>query len=486
MEIGDNSLLKLHQMRLKGEVSTVEICNYYSKRIEQYDGVLHSYLDVFAKDALAKAEAADELIAKKEELSFVCGMPLAIKDIFSMAGTRTTCGSKILKDYVAPFDSTVVKLLKQAGAAILGKTNLDEFAMGSSTENSAFGLTKNPWNLAHVPGGSSGGSAAAVAAKLCTAALGTDTGGSVRQPAGFCGIVGLKPTYGSVSRYGMVPYGSSLDQAGVLASDVADAASIFDLLAQHDPLDYTSVKRPKAKPLSAAAGEGVKGMRIATISDLDLSGCSDDVVHNFNQTLDLLKSAGAVITEVSIPAIKYAISTYYIIAMAEASSNLGRYDGIRYGMRVESENLLDLYQESRSTGFGAEVKLRILMGTFVLSAGYYDAYYGRAVQVQAMLRQQFKAAFQNFDALATPIAPTVAFKIGETTTDKLKTYLLDAFTVPANLTGIPGIAVPAGFSADNLPIGIQFLADHFQESKLIRLGAAIEQGRPSFSNKLAL
>ena len=464
----------LHQQREKGQVSTLEIAQAVVARMQATEGQLHSYLSTYPELALESAKKADQKQAKGEKLGPLEGMPIAVKDIFAIPGTRTTCGSKYLENFVSPYQSGVTGKLAEAGYGLVGKTNMDEFAMGSGTENSAFGPTKNPWDLSKVPGGSSGGSASAVAAGQALAAIGTDTGGSIRQPASFTGIVGIKPTYGRVSRWGMVAFASSLDQAGPMTQDVTDAALLLNCIAGFDPRDSTSAQEP-ATDFTAGLGESLKGKKIGVIKELDLAVADPAVVKVFEANLELLKKAGAQIVEVSLPNIAHAVATYYVIAPCEASSNLGRYDGVRYGERsAEAKNLLELYEQSRDQGLGPEVKLRILLGTFALSAGYYDAYYLKALKVQNLIRAQYKAAFAKVDAIASPVSPTPAFGIGERAGDPLKNYLADAFTIPANLAGIPGISVPGGFVGP-LPVGLQLLGDHFAETKLFSLAHAFER-----------
>ena len=475
MKLYDQPLHSLHHMRMDREISTVDIVESVLKRIEETEEKLHSFILLGGDEVLARAAEADERIASGEAVGILEGMPIAIKDIFSTKGMPTTCGSRFLEDYIPPYESTVTQKLLEERIAVIGKTNMDEFAMGSSTENSAFGVTRNPWNLECVPGGSSGGSATAVAAGQAIAAIGTDTGGSIRQPASFTGIVGLKPTYGRVSRWGIVAYASSCDQAGPMTKDVEDTAYLLKAISGYDSHDSTSLNTPVPN-YEAALGRSIKGSKIGLIKEIDLSSCHPEVIRVFEDNLELLKSEGAEIVEVSIPNIKHAVATYYVIAPCEASSNLGRYDGIRYGTRTpEAGNLLELYEKSRDEGFGKEVKMRILIGTFALSAGYYDAYYLKAQKVQNLIRSQYDKAFQQVDAIATPVAPTPAYKIGDKVDDPLQMYLEDAFTIPANLAGLPGISVPGGFTKDNLPIGLQLLGNHLQEETLIKLAHRFEQ-----------
>jgi aspartyl-tRNA(Asn)/glutamyl-tRNA(Gln) amidotransferase subunit A len=462
-------------MRLKDEVTTVAIVQSCLDRIAETEEQLHSFILLRGNEVLEQAAEVDRKFRQKIPVRTLEGMPIAVKDIFSTKGITTTCGSRFLRDYTPPFESTVTEKLSAANYNLVGKTNMDEFAMGSSTENSAFGFTRNPWNLDCVPGGSSGGSAAAVASGQALAAIGTDTGGSIRQPASFTGIVGLKPTYGRVSRWGMVAYASSFDQAGPLTKDVEDAALLLKTIAGHDAHDATSLKIA-VPDYEKSLHQSIKGSKIGLIKEIDLASCDPEVIRVFEENLALLRDEGVEIVEVSIPNIRHAVATYYVIAPCEASSNLGRFDGIRYGNRTDkADNLIELYEKSRDEGFGKEVKMRILIGTFALSAGYYDAYYLKAQKIQNLIRSQYHQAFQKVDAIATPVAPTPAFKIGEKLDNPLQMYLGDAFTIPANLAGIPGISIPGGFSANNLPIGLQLLGNHLDEEKLIKLAHRFEQ-----------
>ena len=475
MKLFEYPIHTLHEKRLKGEVTTLEIAESILDRIDQTEDKLHSFIKLRNSEVLDSATKADQKIQQKEGVTELEGMPIAVKDIFSTRGIPTTCGSKFLKAYIPPYESTVTQKLINANFNLVGKTNMDEFAMGSSTENSSFGITRNPWNLDHVPGGSSGGSATSVASGQALAAVGTDTGGSIRQPASFNGIVGLKPTYGRVSRWGIIAYASSFDQAGPMTKDVEDAALLLKTIAGHDHHDATSLKI-EVPDYKLALNQSMKGCKIGLIKEIDLSSCDSEVIRVFEENLAVLKDAGAEIVEVSIPNIQHAVATYYVIAPCEASSNLGRYDGVRYGSRTDSaENLIEMYEKSREEGFGKEVKMRILIGTFALSAGYYDAYYLKAQKIQNLIRSQYHKAFQKVDAIATPVAPTPAYKIGEKIDDPLQMYLGDAFTIPANLAGIPGISIPGGFSPENLPIGLQLLGSHLEEEKLIKLAHCFEQ-----------
>jgi len=424
--------------------------------------------------ALGRARALDTALASGEPAPALAGVPVAVKDVLDMEGVPTTCGSRILEGYRPPFTATAVARLEAAGAIVIGKTNMDEFAMGSSTENSAFKTTKNPWDPGRVPGGSSGGSAAAVAARMVPLALGSDTGGSIRQPAALCGVVGLKPTYGRVSRYGLVAFASSLDQVGPLARTVEDAAVVSSVLCGHDPLDSTSAAAPVPDFTAALRGE-VAGIRIGVPGDFLREGVEAETLARVREALAVLEESGVRLVDVSMPHWRHAIATYYLVATAEASSNLARYDGVRYGRRAEeSRELRRMYGESRDHGFGAEVKRRIILGTFVLSSGYYDAYYLCAQKVRTLIRRDFERALETCDAVATPTSPTPAFRIGEKTADPLQMYLADVFTVPANLAGIPAISLPCGLSG-GLPVGLQLLGRPFDEATLLRLGAAFQR-----------
>jgi len=443
-----SELLDLPWTEAREQASPREYVDACLRAIEEHDEKVHAFLHVNA-DAEAGA------------------LPIALKDNIVVTGMPATCGSQILRDFVSPFDATVVTRLRAAGASIVGKTNLDEFAMGSSTEHSAFGPARNPWDVSRVPGGSSGGSAAAVAARMVPAALGSETGGSVRQPAALCGVVGLKPTYGRVSRWGLVAFASGLDQIGVVTKTVRDCADVFRIIAGHDPLDSTSSPQP-VDDYAADLGAGVKGLRFGVVREA-VEQLGGEVRANFDAALDVLRRGGAIVEEAGIPTIGYAIAIYYIVANAEASANLSRFDGIRYGHRSErARTLEEVYCDSRGEGFGAEVKRRIMLGTFALSSGYYDAYYGRAQRVRAKLRHEIVESFRTFDYLLTPTTPEVAFRIGAKTEDPLAMYLSDVFTAPANLVGIPAIAVPSGFSAEGLPLSLQIMGPHFGERALFR------------------
>jgi aspartyl-tRNA(Asn)/glutamyl-tRNA(Gln) amidotransferase subunit A len=458
--------------------SAEEVARAHLDRIDALDASLRAYLHVTPERALARARRVDAALAAGEPAPPLAGVPVALKDILDVEDVPTTCGSRILEGYRPPFTATVVERLEAAGAVVLGKTNMDEFAMGSSTENSAFQATRNPWDTARVPGGSSGGSAAAVAAGLATVALGTDTGGSIRQPAALCGVVGLKPTYGRVSRYGVVAFASSLDQVGPLARTVEDAARVASVISGRDPRDATSAQVPVGD-LRGALARGVEGLRVGVPWPFLAEGVEPDVLASFRGALAELQAAGAAVDEVSLPHLPHAIATYYIVATAEASSNLARYDGVRYGLRAEAaRDLRSLYGETRDRGFGREVKRRILLGTFVLSSGYYDAYYLRAQKVRTLIRRDFETAFASCDVVALPTTPTPAFRFGEKTADPLQMYLEDVFTVPANLAGLPALSIPCGL-VGGLPLGWQLIGRPFDEATLLCAGHAYQQ-RASF------
>jgi aspartyl-tRNA(Asn)/glutamyl-tRNA(Gln) amidotransferase subunit A len=473
---------ELHDLLMRKEVSATDIVSAFLERIEQLDPKLHCFLTPLADAALEQARQFDHGILDRG-LSSLAAIPLAIKDVICMRGVRTTCGSRILENFVPPYDATVTEHLKKAGAIFLGKTNMDEFAMGSSTENSAYQPTQNPWDLSRVPGGSSGGSAAAVAADLCAGSLGTDTGGSIRQPASFCGVVGLKPTYGRVSRFGLVAFASSLDQIGPITKDVEDAALLLHAIAGHDRRDSTSVDQP-VPDYREILKEPIKGLRLGIPKEYFVEGMHPDVATMVQKAIQTCQDLGAEILEVSLPHTEYGVAAYYIIAPAEASSNLARYDGVKYGLRIpDAKDLTSMYRRSRSQGFGPEVKRRIMLGTYVLSAGYYDAYYKKASQVRTLIRQDFLEAFAQCDALLAPVAPIPAFKIGEKADDPLQMYLSDVLTLPASLAGIPGISVPCGFSSDQLPIGLQILGPHFREDLILRIAYQYEQATPQLRSK---
>ncbi|HBA89783.1 MAG TPA: Asp-tRNA(Asn)/Glu-tRNA(Gln) amidotransferase GatCAB subunit A [Geobacter sp.] len=474
MEIFDLTIHELHEKLQAKELSSVEATRAMLARIEAVDDKVNAYITVTPEQALAEAEAADKRIAAGD-IATLTGIPVGLKDIFITKGIRTTCGSKILSNFIPPYDGTAVARLKERGAVIVGKLNQDEFAMGSSNESSYFGPVKNPWNLECTPGGSSGGSAAAIAARTATATLGTDTGGSIRQPASHCSCVGLKPTYGRVSRYGVIAYASSLDQVGPLTRDVTDAAIMLGAVAGYDQMDSTSVNTP-VPDYVAGLGAGVKGLKIGLPSQYFIEGLDPDVKRAMDEAIALYKSLGAEIREVSLPHTEYAVATYYIIATAEASSNLARYDGVRFGHRTEdARGLAQMYAKSRAEGFGSEVKRRIMLGTYALSSGYYDAYYLKAQKVRTLIQQDFLNAFQEVDVLLTPIAPTPPFKIGEKLADPLQMYLSDIFTIPVNLAGTCGLSIPAGFSAAGLPIGLQLIGKPFDEQTILSTAYSFER-----------
>ena len=460
------------------EVTARELVQATLDRIDAVDGQINAFISIDAEDALTHADEIDRRRAASEPLGPLAGIPIALKDVLCVRGGRTTCGSKILEHYIAPYDATAVAQLRAADAIIIGKTNMDEFAMGSSCENSYFGPTLNPRDPERVPGGSSGGSAAAVAADETILALGTDTGGSVRQPAGYCGVVGLKPTYGRVSRYGLVAYASSLDQIGPISKDVEDTALLLQAIAGHDPRDSTSIDVPVPDYL-AGLKDGIKGLKVGLAQEHFPTGLDAEVATAAQSAAATLADAGAELVDVQLPVAghpEYCIGTYYLIAMGEASANLTRYDGVKYGHRAEGDlNLQEMYLRTRSEGFGEEVKRRIMLGTYALSAGYYDAYYRKAQQVRTLIRQDFEKAFTTCDILLSPIAPTTAFRLGEQTDDPLQMYLNDIYTASVNLAGIPGISVPYANGADGLPIGIQLLAPPLEEAKLLRMAYTLER-----------
>ncbi|TBR58696.1 aspartyl/glutamyl-tRNA amidotransferase subunit A [Westiellopsis prolifica IICB1] len=472
------SIRELHKQLVKKERCAVEITQEALDRIQTLEPKLHSFLCVTAERALEQARAVDAKIAAGEEIGLLAGVPIGIKDNICTKGITTTCASRILENFVPPYEATVTQKLAAAGAVMVGKTNLDEFAMGGSTETSAYGLTANPWDLSRVPGGSSGGSAAAVAAGECTVSLGSDTGGSIRQPASFCGVVGMKPTYGLVSRYGLVAFASSLDQIGPFARSVEDAATLLQAIAGHDPKDSTSLKvsipdytaslQPDLKPRGQ--------LKIGVIKETFGEGLDSQVEEAINIALAQLQNLGAEIHIVSCPRFRYGLPSYYIIAPSEASANLARYDGVKYGYRAdEAENLIEMYTRTRASGFGTEVKRRIMLGTYALSAGYYDAYYLKAQKVRTLIKEDFEKAFEHVDVLACPTAPSTAFKAGEKTADPLSMYLVDLMTIPVNLAGLPGISVPCGFDDSGLPIGLQLIGKPLREDQLFQVAYAYEQ-----------
>ncbi|WP_298858831.1 Asp-tRNA(Asn)/Glu-tRNA(Gln) amidotransferase subunit GatA [uncultured Gimesia sp.] len=460
-----------------GEISSEEITSACLEEINRREGSINAFLSVQQEAALEKAREVDQKRKSGKPLGKLAGIPVALKDNMCAEGVATTCASKMLENYIPPYDAHVVEKLKAADAVLIGKTNQDEFAMGSSTENSAFKTTTNPWNTAHAAGGSSGGSAAAVAAGFAPLALGSDTGGSIRQPASFCSVVGLKPTYGRVSRYGLVAFASSLDQIGPFARDVRDAALILETIAGKDQRDTTSLDA-KVPEFTSNLEQPLQNLKVGYIEHLHEEGLHEDVKAATLQALDVYKSLGAELVPVTLPHAKYCVATYYIIAPSEASSNLARYDGVHYGYRSQNfkdKDMIDMYATSRGEAFGAEVKRRIMLGTYALSSGYYDAYYLKALKVRRLIRNDFEQAFQNVDIIASPVTPTPAFKIGELVDDPLAMYLADIFTTSANLSGIPGISIPAGMSKNNLPIGLQLLAPPLEEERLLRAARMFER-----------
>ena len=479
MNLHTLTIAQAQDLLAKKEISSVELTRAFLDRIEKYDSAISAFITVDPELALEQAAQADQIIAKGENQAFT-GIPVALKDVLCTKGVRTTCASKILENFVPQYDATVVEKFKAQNAVLIGKANMDEFAMGSSTENSAFFATRNPWNTDHVPGGSSGGSAAAVAAQFCAGAVGTDTGGSIRQPASHCGVVGLKPTYGRVSRFGVVAYASSLDQVGPITRDVTDTAMMLNLMGGHDPKDSTSAPEPMSdflKGIEMFKEKGLAGMTAGIPKEFStLKGIDPQVAAMFEKAQKTLESLGVTIKEISLPHTNYVVAAYYIIAPCEASANLARFDGVRYGVRdMDSDDLIEMYKKTKSKGFGAEVQRRIIIGTYSLSSGYYDAYYGRASQVRALIMDDFKRAFEACDIILSPVAPTPAFKIGENVADPLNMYLSDIFTLSCNMAGVPGISVPAGISDTGLPMGLQMMARHFDEMSLIRAGYGFEQ-----------
>jgi aspartyl-tRNA(Asn)/glutamyl-tRNA(Gln) amidotransferase subunit A len=475
MELFELTIEEAHRLLKTKEISSVELTRAVLDRINAVEGKVDAFLTISEKTALVQAKAADQKIAGGDG-GPLTGIPLAIKDVICTRDFPTTCGSQILENFRPPYDATVIQKLRKAGAVIVGKLNMDEFAMGSSTENSGFKITRNPWDLTRVPGGSSGGSAAAVAADMCLGALGSDTGGSIRQPASYCSTVGMKPTYGRVSRYGLVAFASSLDQIGPLSKNVADCAQLLSVIAGYDASDSTSV--PQAVPdYTAALQKGLKGVRVGIPKEYSTgAGMDPEVLDTVNKAVQIIEDLGAEKLEVSLPHTEYAVAAYYVIAPSEASSNLARYDGVKYGARdKDQDELIQMYRSTRSQGFGLEVQRRIIIGTYCLSAGYYDAYYGKASQVRTLIMEDFNRAFEACDVLLCPVAPTPAFKIGENIDDPLTMYLMDIFTISANLAGIPGMSVPCGFSNEGHPVGLQLMAKHFNEEMLLKVAYNFEQ-----------
>ncbi|WP_234123418.1 Asp-tRNA(Asn)/Glu-tRNA(Gln) amidotransferase subunit GatA [Clostridium hydrogenum] len=478
MDILDMTVEELRTSILDKKLKSKDIVKAYFDNIEKTEPEINGYITLCEEYALKQAEIVDKKIENGEKVGKLAGIPIAIKDNICTDGIKTTCASKMLYDFVPPYDATVIKKLKEEDAVIIGKTNMDEFAMGSSTENSAFKVTKNPVDLRRVPGGSSGGSAAVVAAKMAPISLGSDTGGSIRQPAAFCGVVGLKPTYGLVSRFGLIAFGSSLDQIGPFGKTVKDCAGLLQVISGEDKLDNTSVKGLPEVDYMEGIDDGIQGMKIGMPKEFFGEGLDSEIKAAVQETIEKLKSLGASVTEMSLPITEEGLSAYYIISSAEASSNLARFDGIRYGYRTENyENVYDIMENSRTEAFGDEVKRRIMLGTYALSSGYYDAYYKRALKLKKKIKNQFKKAFEEYDLILSPVSPVLPFKIGEKKADPLEMYLADIYTVNINLAGIPAISMPCAKSKDGLPIGIQLLGPHFGEKKIFKAARALEKER---------
>ena len=475
MELYELTVHELRDKLNKKEITSEDITKSYANRIKQKENSVEAFVTVLSKEAENKAKEIDQKIEKGEITNKLAGIPIGIKDNICTKGVKTTCSSKMLEDFVSPYDATVMDKINAENLITIGKLNMDEFAMGGSTENSYFKKTKNPWDLSKVPGGSSGGSAAAVASQMVPWALGSDTGGSIRQPAAFCGIVGLKPTYGLVSRYGLVAFASSLDQIGPITKDVRDSAILLNIIAGHDEKDSTSVDMPKKDYEKALTGD-IKGLKIGVPKEFFGEGINEEVKESLKQAIETYKKLGAEVEEFSLDIAKYALATYYIIACAEASSNLGRFDGIRYTYRAKDfKDLKDLYKKTRSEGFGAEVKRRIILGTYVLSSGYYDAYYKKAQQVRTLVMNEFNKGFEKYDVILTPTAPTVAFGIGEKSNNPLEMYLADICTVSINIAGLPGISIPCGVDSNEMPIGMQLIGNRFQEETILNAAYSFEQ-----------
>ncbi len=471
----DKTIIELKKMLTKKEISAVELATFYLKRIKKYDGEILSYLRATEDYALEMAQQADEKIARGEDAPLL-GIPFGMKDILCTKGIETTCASQILSGFIPPYNATVIEKLNKAGYVHLGRLNMDEFAMGSSTENSAFQTTRNPWDLDRIPGGSSGGSAAAVAAGLCGVALGTDTGGSIRQPAGLCGVVGMKPTYGRVSRFGLIAFASSLDQIGPLGRNVADCAMVLNVIAGHDPLDTTAL--PQQVPdYTALLGRDIKGFKLGIPREYFVEGMEPDVKKTVTESIAILEKLGAIPVDITLPHSEYAVATYYVICTAEASSNLARYDGVKYGLREPGKDIIDMYKKTRHKGFGKEVKRRIILGTYVLSSGYYDAYYRKAGKVRTLIRKDFDEAFKKCDMIVAPVSPTTAFRTGEKMEDPLAMYLSDICTIPVNLAGLPGLSLPCGFDGKGLPIGLQIIGQPLDEGRMLQAAHVFETER---------
>lgn len=473
MELNTLDITELQRLLDGKEVSVGEVVISVFTRIDSVEEHVKAFVSVTKEKAVETASESQKKIDGGSSFALT-GIPIAVKDNMCTKGIRTTCSSKILSNFIPPYESTVTSKLSEQGYILLGKTNLDEFAMGSSTENSAFQTTRNPWDLQRIPGGSSGGSAAAVAADECIAALGSDTGGSIRQPAALCGVVGLKPTYGRVSRYGLVAFASSLDQIGPITKNVRDSAIIMNVIAGHDPLDSTSAEL-NVPDFTSSLGQDIKGLKIGIPKEYFIEGMDKEVEAAVKKAITQLESLGAIPVEVTLPHTGYAVATYYILATSEASSNLARYDGVKYGFRAGGKDLLDMYMNTRAQGFGPEVKRRIMLGTYALSSGYYEAYYKKARQVSTLIKKDFDEAFKIVDAIVTPTSPTAAFRIGEKADDPLQMYLSDIFTISVNLAGVPGISIPCGFTRETLPIGLQLIGKHFSEETILRVAYAYEQ-----------
>lgn len=476
MELYRLTISEIRGLLDKKEVSVKDVLESIFKRIDAVEDTVKAFVTVTNEKAFEMAEGIQKRInasEKKREIS-ILGVPLAIKDNMCTKGIRTTCSSNILHNFIPPYESTVTSRLLEQGYVLVGKTNLDEFAMGSSTENSGFFTTKNPWDFERIPGGSSGGSTAAVAADECIAALGSDTGGSIRQPAALCGVVGLKPTYGRVSRYGLVAFASSLDQIGPITKNVRDSALLMNIIAGYDPCDSTSAPIP-LPDFTTGLNKDIKGIKIGIPKEYFIKGMDAEVLATVQDAIKHLESLGAIPVEISLPHTGYAVATYYVLATSEASSNLARYDGVKYGYRAKAKDLMDMYMYTRAQGFGTEVKRRIMLGTYALSSGYYKAYYRKAQQVRTLIKKDFEDVFKNVDVVVTPTSPTAAFKIGEKTVDPLQMYLSDIFTISVNIAGVPGISIPCGFTSINLPIGLQLIGKHFDEESILKLAYAYEQ-----------
>ena len=474
---------ELHEKLKALEITAVELTQSVHDRIDAIEEQIKGYITLTKETAFEQAEAADAGFQRGDEMPPLAGIPIAIKDVICTKGVLTTCGSKILGNFVSPYDATVMTKLHQQGIVMIGKTNMDEFAMGSSTENSGFHITRNPWNLETIPGGSSGGSASVIVADEAICSLGSDTGGSIRQPAALCGVVGMRPTYGRVSRFGLVAFASSLDQIGPLSKDVTDCALMLNAICGHHPMDSTSVNLP-VPDFTKSMINDVEGIKIGIPKEYFIEGMDAEVEASVQDAIGVLQTQGATVEEISLPHTEYAIATYYIIAPAEASANLARYDGVRYGFRADdAEDLIDMYRKTRSQGFGEEVKRRIMLGTYALSSGYYDAYYLKAQKVRTLIKSDFDNAFQKVDVVVTPTSPTPAFKIGERTADPLQMYLSDVLNTPSSLAGLPGISIPCGLTESGLPIGLQILAAPFEEEKILRVAYTFEQNTDHHQRK---